>query len=237
MGYDISASIMAERCTSMALSMWHSRRVFFHQTIAFLCLTIAFALFIPSIGEATPKDKERWDHKYGTEEYIFGKAPIAFLQEHLHLLPKGKTLDIAMGEGRNGVFLATKGFEVTGIDISEKGLNKAQALARAHGVTIETKVVDLETYQLPAETYDVIICTYYLQRDLFPQIIQALKPGGIVIVETYTLDHLKYRNQFPKQFLLTPNELLHHFADFTVLRYQTQDDGQSAYASILAQKP
>lgn len=229
--------IMAERYTSMALSIWHSRRVFFHQTIAFLCLTTAFALFIASIGEAAPKDKERWDHKYGTEEYIFGKAPIVFLQEHLHLLPKGKTLDIAMGEGRNGVFLATKGFEVTGIDISEKGLNKAQALAKAQGVTIETKVVDLETYQLPAKTYDVIICTYYLQRDLFPQIIQALKPGGMVIVETYTLDHLKYHSRFPKQFLLTPNELLHHFTDLSILRYQTPDDGQTAYASILSQKP
>ena len=221
----------------MALSIGHSRRVFFHQSIAILCLTTIFALFTGSVVEAAPKDKERWDRKYGTEEYIFGKTPIAFLQEHLHLLPKGKTLDIAMGEGRNGVFLATKGFEVTGIDISEAGLNKAQALAKAQGVTIKTKVVDLESYQLPAETYDVIICTYYLQRNLFPQIIQALKPGGMVVMETYTLDHLKYRARFPRQYLLTPNELLHHFADLTVLRYQKQNDGQTAYASILAQKP
>jgi len=221
----------------MALSIYRSRLVFLHRTIGIFCLATTIALFTISVGEAATKDKERWDRKYDTTQYIFGKTPIAFLQEHLHLLPKGKTLDIAMGEGRNGVFLAAKGFNVTGIDISETGLKKAHTLAKAHGVTIETKVVDLETYQLPAETYDVIICTYYLQQDLFPQIIQALKPGGMVVMETYTLDHLKYRARFPRQFLLKPNELLQHFEDLTILQYQMRDDGQAAYASILAQKP
>lgn len=221
----------------MALSMYRNQRVFLHRIVIILGLAATFAFFTISGGDAATKDKERWDRMYSTKEFIFGKAPVAFLQEHLHLLPKGKTLDIAMGEGRNGVFLATKGFQVTGIDISETGLKKAQTLANAHGVSIKTKVVDLEAYQLPAETYDVIICTYYLQRDLFPQIIQALKPGGMVVMETYTLDHLKYRARFPRQFLLTPNELLQHFADLTVLRYQMLDDGQAAYASILAQKP
>jgi len=142
-----------------------------------------------------------------------------------------------MDEGRNGVFLATKGFQVTGINISETGMKKADILAKEQGVSIETTVVDLEKYQLPPETYDVIICTYYLQRDLFPQMIKALKPGGIVVVETYTLGHLKYRSRFPRQYLLEPNELLHHFKDLTILRYQIQDDGHAAYASILAKKP
>jgi hypothetical protein len=67
--------------------------------------------------------------------------------------------------------------------------------------------------------------------------IKALKPGGIVVVETYSLGHLKYRSRFPRQFLLEPNELLHHFTDLIVLRYQIRDDGQAVYASILAQKP
>lgn len=70
MGYDISASIMAERCTSMALSMWHSRRVFFHRMVVIFRLLATWALLFASIGEAAPKDKERWEHKYGTEEYI-----------------------------------------------------------------------------------------------------------------------------------------------------------------------
>jgi len=221
----------------MTISIWRSRQNFFPRTIPILCVVTVFAFLPVSVGDAATKDKKRWNQKYDTEQYIFGKTPIAFLQEHLHLLPKGKTLDIAMGEGRNGVFLATKGFQVTGIDISETGLKKAETLAKEQGVSIETQVVDLETYQLSPETYDVIICTYYLQRDLFPQMIKALKHGGIVVVETYTLGHLKYRSRFPRQYLLEPNELLHHFTDLTVLRYQIQDDGQAAYASILAQKP
>ena len=221
----------------MALAKLHNRQILVSRTVAVLFLTTAFAFLTVSVGDAATKDKTRWNRKYDTEQYIFGKTPIPFLQEHLHLLPKGKTLDIAMGEGRNGVFLATKGFQVTGIDISETGLKKAETLAKEQGVSIETKVVDLEQYQLSPETYDVIICTYYLQRDLFPQMIKALKPGGIVVVETYSLGHLKYRSRFPRQFLLEPNELLHHFTDLIVLRYQIRDDGQAVYASILAQKP
>jgi len=221
----------------MTLIKLHNRQILVFRTVAVLFLTTAFLFFTVSVGDAATKDKKRWNRKYDTEQYVFGKTPIPFLQEHFHLLPKGKTLDIAMGEGRNGVFLATKGFHVTGIDISETGLKKAETLAKEQGVSIETQVVDLETYQLSPETYDVIICTYYLQRDLFPQMIKALKPGGIVVVETYTLGHLKYRSRFPRQYLLEPNELLHHFTDLTVLRYQMRDDGQAAYASILAQKP
>ena len=133
---------------------------FFHRAIAIFCVAIVYSLVFASVGETASKDKKRWDSKYGTEQYIFGKAPVAFIQEHLHLLPRGKTLDVAMGEGRNGVFLATQGFEVIGIDISENGLNKAQALAKEHGVTIKTQLVDLEHHQFSDEAYDLIICTY-----------------------------------------------------------------------------
>jgi len=214
-----------------------NRGVFFSYSTILGSLVIASTCLFASTGEAAPKDQKRWNKKYSTDTYISGKTPVTFLRDHVNLLPKGKALDVAMGEGRNGVFLATQGFDVTGIDISDVGLKKAQALAKEHGVTLETKVVDLENYQLPIASYHAIICTYYLQRDLFPQIIKALKPGGMVVVETYTLDHLKYRPGFPKQYLLKPNELLHHFKDLLIIRYQMRDDGQAAYASILAQKP
>lgn len=186
---------------------------------------------------AAPQDKERWNRKYGEDEYIFGKQPISFLVEHLDLLPKGKALDIAMGEGRNGVYLATKGFDVTGLDISEKGLAKARTLAAERGVSITTRVVDLQQHRLERNAYDVVLCTYFLQRDLFPQIVAALKPGGVAVVETYTLEHRKYRPRFREEYLLRTNELLEHFGDLVVLRYQLVDDGRAAYASILARKP
>lgn len=206
--------------------------------LALLMLPAVFVTF--AAGDASfadPKDKARWNEKYAAEEYIFGTQPIPFLVEHVDLLPRGKALDIAMGEGRNGVFLATKGFDVTGVDISERGLEKARRLAAERGAEITTRVVDLEAYELPRNAYDLVLCTYYLQRDLFPQMKAALKPGGVALVETYTLEHRAYRPQFPKAYLLRTNELLEHFRDFTILRYQFVDDGTAAYASILARKP
>jgi SAM-dependent methyltransferase len=186
---------------------------------------------------AAEADKERWNHKYETERYLFGRDPIPFLKDHIELLPKGAALELAMGEGRNGVFLATKGFQVTGVDISEAGLKKAHALAAEKKVTLTTVVTDLEQYTIPPDTFDLIICTYYLQRDLFPKIAAALKPGGMVVIETYTVDHLRYRPKFNKAFLLERNELLRLLPGLRVVRYQDVDTGDAAYASILAQKP
>ena len=191
--------------------------------------------FGPAFG--AEKDKARWNKKYDTEKYIAGRDPIPFLQNHTDLLPKGKALDLAIGEGRNGVYLATQGFQVTGVDISEVGLKKAQALAAEKGVTLATIVADLEQYDIPPNTFDVIICAYYLQRDLFPKIAAALKPGGVAVLETYTVDNLQYRPNFNRAYLLEPNELLTMLPGLRVLRYQEVDTGQAAFASILALKP
>jgi len=201
-------------------------------TLLFLFLLVALT---PAHGIAHDKDKSRWDSKYDTETYIFGVTPIPFLVENLSLLPKGRTLDIAMGEGRHGVYLAAKGFDVLGLDISEKGLQKAHQLARDQNTTIETRVVDLETHTLKKNTYDLIVCTYYMQRDLFRQFKDALKPGGMALVETYNVDHLKY-SEFNPKWLLQTNELLETFKDFKIIRYQAVDNGEMAYSSILIQK-
>jgi tellurite methyltransferase len=205
--------------------------------IMFMLITGLLPVVLSDTLWGAEDDKARWDKKYDTEKYLFGEEPIPFLKQHMDLLPNGAALDLAMGEGRNGVFLATQGFQVTGVDISEKGLKKAQALAKAQGVTISTVVSDLEQYTIPPDTFDVIVCTYYLQRDLFPKIAAALKPGGVALIETYTIDNLKYRPKFNRAFLLEPNELLTLLPGLKILRYQEVDTGDAAYASILAQKP
>ena len=205
-----------------------------HKLIPFL--TVFLFLFSVSSILAKPKDKDRWNSKYKTEGYLFGEKPIPFLVDNLHLLPKGKALDIAMGEGRNGVYLATQGFNVTGLDISEKGLEKAHRLAKKNNVTIKTKVVDLENFQIEPNTYDVILCSYYMQKDLFRQFQSGLKPGGMIVVETYKVDYLKYA-RFSRKWALNTNELLDIFKGLRVIRYQDYDDGKEAYSSIIAQKP
>ncbi|MGY8760616.1 MAG: class I SAM-dependent methyltransferase [Nitrospinaceae bacterium] len=208
----------------------------FQQSKYLAVLTVFFFTCSVSSLLAKPKDKNRWNSKYETEVYLFGEKPIPFLADNVHLLPKGKVLDIAMGEGRNGVYLATQGFEVLGLDISEKGLEKAHNLAKKNKVTIETKVVDLESFTLEPNSYDVILCTYYMQKDLFKQFQSALKPGGMIVVETYNVDYLKYA-QFSRKWALDTNEMLDIFKGLRVIRYQDYDDGKEAYSSIIAQKP
>jgi len=210
---------------------------FISRTTGIILLSLLSLLFLPHPSRSAEQDQIRWDKKYSTKKYLFGREAIPFLQDHVDLLPKGHVLDLAMGEGRNGVFLATKGFQVTGVDISAEGLKKAETLAAELGVTIKTVVADLEFYEIPANTFDVIICTYYLQRDLFSKIAAALKPGGMALIETYTMDHLQYRPRFNKAFLLEPNELLAMLPGLQIVRYQEVNTGKAAFASILAQKP
>ena len=199
-------------------------------------LAFAVLLIITSYSYAKSKDKDRWNEKYDTEVYLFGEKPIPFLTENIDILIKGKALDVAMGEGRNGVYLATQGFDVTGLDISEKGLEKAHALAAKNNVTIQTKVVDLENIQFEPNSYDLILCTYYMDRGLYKKFRDALKPGGMLLIETYNIDYLKYR-RFKAEWALNTNELIDLFKGLRILRYQDYDDAREAYSSIIAQKP
>lgn len=204
--------------------------------IIFFYIAMGMARNVAFSGE---RDKVFWDTKYGTEAYIFGKEPVAFLREHIDVLPKGKALDVAMGEGRNAVFLAKNGFEVDGCDISETAIKKALELAREMQVDIHAFAADLETYRLPENTYDVISCFYYLQRDLFAQMRDALKPGGMIIYETYTTENLERGFDGPKNkdYLLQPNELLHAFKDLKIIYYrELVVDNKKAVASLIARK-
>ena len=106
-----------------------------------LFVALAWLTCSDQVGAAA-KDKARWDSKYSSEEYLFGTRPIAFLEQNVDLLPKGTVLDLAMGEGRNGVFLATKGFQVTAPQKSDLGIE-----VWLDGVVFGT---DLELFIRPA---------------------------------------------------------------------------------------
>jgi tellurite methyltransferase len=187
-------------------------------------------------------DQKRWNDRFGRKEFAFGKEPNPFLKKHVRLLPKGKALDIASGEGRNAVFLAQHGFEVDAVDISEKGLKKAQKLARENGVKINTFLIDLDQYQIEKEQYDLIANFYFLRRRLIPRIKKGLKNGGRVIFETYLLEHRTLGTGGPKQakYFLKPNELLGLFKDFRILFYREgifkEGGRRKAVASLIAEK-
>ena len=187
-------------------------------------------------------DQKRWDKRFGRKEFALGRKPNPFLKRVIHLLPKGKALDMATGEGRNAAFLAQHGFEVDAVDISEKGLKKAGKLARETGVKVNALLVDLDDYQIEKDRYDLIANFYFLKRRLIPRIKKGLKKGGKVIFETYLLEHRKLAAGGPRQakYFLKPNELLRFFKDFRILFYREgvfrEGGRRKAVASLIAEK-
>jgi len=164
--------------------------------------------------------------------------PAQFLVQNVELLPKGRVLDVAMGSGRNAIYLARLGFDVKGVDMSPEAVNIALELARKAGVTIKAQVADLETgYSIEKDTYDVIICFNYLQRSLIPQIKDGLRRGGMVVYETFIIDQAEFGKPKNPDYLLKHNELLDMFRDFRCLRYREGVvKGPKVVASIIAQK-
>lgn len=182
------------------------------------------------------KDKEKWNQKYQAAEHISSKEPSGWLMENADLLArKGNALDIACGEGRNAVYTASLGYDVLGIDISEAGIQKTQALAKEKNVSVETLVTDLDNFELTENAFDLILCFNFLDRRLFPGIQKALKPGGLVFYETFNLDHLKYTS-FKREWVLEYNELLEQFKKFRILRYREMNRDETGFASIIARK-
>ena len=166
-----------------------------------------------------------WDERYQTPEYIFGDQPCQWLIMNQHRLPQsGQALALGDGEGRNGVFLAELGFEVTSVDLSEVGLSKARDLARKRGVTIQTVQADLEYYEIEAESQDLIVSIYCHLPDAIRKLVHeraevALKPGGLFILEAFHHSQLKYESGGPKttDLLYDLSTLLDDFQTLQIL--------------------
>jgi len=185
-------------------------------------------------------DKSKWDQRYNKRSYIYGKQPAKFLAENFDYIPKeSSVLDMGMGEGRNAVFLALKGHKVTGVDISSVAVKKARNLAKENKVKIKTVVGTLNKYQIAPESFDVIICFYYVDRDLNKKMFKWLKPGGLLIYEANTTEQLKKLENAKtenKSYYLKPQELLKMFPDMKVLKYEEPIHEENFTASVILQK-
>lgn len=155
-----------------------------------------------------------WDERYNTDEYVYGREPNGFLREHADALPKGRILCLAEGEGRNSVYLATKGYEVIGVDSSSVGLKKAQLLAKDAGVTITTVLADLADYPIAPGSFDGAVSIFChlpkgIRSALHQRVIAGLQRGGVLLLEAYTPKQLQYRTGGPQNvaLLMTLDEL------------------------------
>jgi len=193
-------------------------------------------------GNVVREDRKRWDEKYREKESNLKREASTILKKYFRLLPKGRALDIAAGEGRNAIFLAERGFDVEAVDISKVALTRARKLAQARGVKIRTISADLDTYPILKEVFDLIIDFYFFDRRLFPRIKRGLKKGGMVVCETYLVDQKPcgLRDPVNPKYLLKPNELLRLFRDFRILFYREgvfrEGGSRKAIASLIAEK-
>jgi tellurite methyltransferase len=201
-----------------------------------------------------PSTVHEWDSKHLASVPGGPAEPASIVREFLSLLPLGPALDLACGTGRHTLLLAARQQPVVAVDWSPVALDILEERARARQIEvrragtgsitppsaergIDLLQADLEHAILPAAAFDLILCFYYLQRSLFPQIEQALRPGGMLVFETYTRAQLEFASG-PRNpaHLLDPGELRTAFPSLHMLFYRELRAGQGI-ASIVAQKP
>ena len=174
-------------------------------------------------------DRIRWNEKYKTKSHPTDPSPI--LKKYYPLAPGGRALDIAAGNGRHALFLADHGFTVDAVDISEKGLT---IIPRRHP-RLNRICADLDLFDIPADRYSLIVNIRFLNRRLFPYIIEGLIGGGLLIFETY-LDNKENGEEGPlrRDHRLEPNELLHAFLPLRIRYYREGAENRQKHAASVA---
>jgi SAM-dependent methyltransferase len=160
-------------------------------------------------------DRLRWNEKYQQRD-TQPRNPSKILTRFYQLAPPGRALDLAAGNGRNALFLAHRGYKVDAVDISEVALKQ---YARRHP-NLNPICADLDTFDIAPSTYQLILNIRYLNRRLFPLIIEGLKPGGCLIFETFLESpHASDSQPSCRDYLLRGNELLHAFLKLNIRYY------------------
>lgn len=193
-----------------------------------------------------------WDQRFDVPEYIYGTNPNDFLVEMVNQIPKGRVLCLADGEGRNGVYLAKQGFDVTAVDQSSVGLKKAQALATAQGLNIDTVHADLAEYPIETGDWAGIVSIFChlpssIRRDVHMRAVNGLANGGCFILEAYTPRQLQLKTGGPKkvdllmdlptlQDELTGLQIMHGKEVERQIEEGTYHSGLSAVVQIVARK-
>jgi SAM-dependent methyltransferase len=141
-------------------------------------------------------DAAVWDERYGGREYLWAIEPNRFVAEHTLPLAPGRALDLAAGEGRNAVWLATRGWTVTAVDFSAVGMAKADRLAADHGVDVETVVADVLTHPFEQDQWDLVVVAYLQlaepeRRAVITRAGSALAAGGTIVIVAHDLDNLE----------------------------------------------
>lgn len=201
---------------------------------------------VPPVAGVRGSVGVRLDRSRPTQEAV--PLPARFLLEQEHRLPKGDALDLACGSGRHALYLAARGHTVEALDRDGEALAMLQATAKDRNLSsLTVRRVDLEADpahppDLGFERYDTILVFFYLQRPLLPSIIRALRPGGVLLYETFLIDnHLRHGHPRRREFCLAHNELPALASGLRLLHYDEglhdSGAGTAFTARLVAQKP
>lgn len=202
-----------------------------------------------------PAQLDRWNTRFSAEGYLFGKRPNAFLARQAgRLRPGMRALCVADGEGRNSVWLATRGLEVTAFDFSPVGIEKARALAKEAGVRVDYRQSDIFRWEWEAARHDVLVAIFIQflnpqqRAEIFRHFRETLRPDGLLILQGYRPEQIGYGTGGPPQVEnLYTGKLLHDLLrEWEILHLASHDDivdegaghsGMSALIDVVARKP
>ena len=213
----------------------------------------------PITSVSVPEDRSHgapdWDARFAREDYLFGTAPNEFLVSCRALIgDSARVLCVADGEGRNSVWLASQGLEVVAFDASPVGVAKARRLAGERGVTVRYDVADADGWGWPKEAFDVVAAIYIqfappeMRRRIFRRVREALRPGGLFLLEGYRLEQMGYGTGGPRvpEQLYTEAQLRDELAAFALEEIRSYDavidegpahSGMSAVIDVIARRP
>lgn len=196
-----------------------------------------------------------WEERFAQDGYLFGIEPVPFLLKHETLSQAGQSvLSIAEGEGRNGVHLAKKGLDVTGVEFAPSAIAKAEKLAIQNGVQPTFIQSDLFAWDWPVDTFDITLGLFFQfvgpsERDaLWRKMRAATRPGGLIVIHGYTPKQLEFGTGGPPHVanMYTPDNFSEVFEGCEVLvceEYEAEQHsgsahvGMSALIDFVARKP
>jgi tellurite methyltransferase len=185
-------------------------------------------------------ERDKWEARYKAGEYSHDGPPSVILRRWLPALPRGRALDVATGLGRNALFLARAGYQVDAIDVSSTGLREAARRAKRARLHVRWIAADLDAYPLARSRYDVVVNAFFLKRRLFPALRAAVKPGGVLIIETH-MEGPEDGGPCSPSHRLRPGELQRRFRGWEVLELEEglfREGGRSwLLGRIVARRP
>jgi 2-polyprenyl-3-methyl-5-hydroxy-6-metoxy-1,4-benzoquinol methylase len=165
----------------------------------------------------------KWDAIYTQREIDSEPAAAAVLMDNQHLLPReGHALDLACGRGGNALLMADLGLTVTAWDVSPVAIAQLQHVAELRNISLSAQVRDVEKDPPEQQSFDVIVVSFFLDRELCAKIAKALKPGGVVFYQTYCQTKINQQGPSNPAYLLTNNELVHLFSGLSVRVYREE---------------